>query len=349
MTSTKKKPAGRLALATILSLDLLGLSGCGSTETAPQAPPPESELYVRLYQLSRAYEALDLERITAFYADDVTSRTKEAPYRHDAGLAPLRKTVEEALGSLRTLKVELTNAVQARFARLSVDTVQGFRADWVTRDGVKGSWNGRHAATWENRHGTWQIVREEFLDLPLPAGLPRETVSFHPILPTRVERIEEVRTSASEDSVTVRPEPVRTVTPRAEPAVAPDRAPLPAPVSVPTPAARRIPAPVADSPTPERVALLATPDWTGEPVYVIQFASSKDRPSARRYAAEVAKETGLPAREVAVDLGEKGTWYRTVVGEFRTAEEALGVRALFLAEKRNIGFVFRMIPKGGGT
>ena len=60
----------------------------------------------------------------------------------------------------------------------------------------------------------------------------------------------------------------------------------------------------------------------------------------------MAKETGLPARAAAVDLGERGTWYRTVVGEFRTAEEALGVRALFLAEKRSVGFVFQMIPKG---
>ena len=347
MPSTKKKPAGRLALSTILSLGQLVLSGCGSTEPALLTPPPESELYVRLYQLSRAYEAVDLERIASFYADDVRSTTKEGPHRIDVGLGPLRETVGGALGGLRTIKVELTNAVQARFARLSVDTVQGFRADWVTRDGVKGSWSGRHAATWENRHGIWQIVREEFLDLP--GEVPREAASFHPIAPIRptpVERVEEVRTPMGEDSVTVRPEPVRTITPRAEPATAQDRASGPAPPKVLPPAARRTPAPGAAFPAPPKVALFVTPDWTGEPVYVIQFASSKDRPSAQHYAVAMAKETGLPARAAAVDLGERGTWYRTVVGEFRTAEEALGVRALFLAEKRSVGFVFQMIPKG---
>jgi hypothetical protein len=52
----------------------------------------------------------------------------------------------------------------------------------------------------------------------------------------------------------------------------------------------------------------------------------------------LAKETGLPARAVRVDLGTKGTWYRSVVGEFITFPEALAARG---QEARRIRSAYR--------
>jgi hypothetical protein len=44
-----------------------------------------------------------------------------------------------------------------------------------------------------------------------------------------------------------------------------------------------------------------------------------------RDAAALTKRLKLPAHSFAVDLGAKGTWYRTMLGEFATPQEALHV------------------------
>ena len=50
-----------------------------------------------------------------------------------------------------------------------------------------------------------------------------------------------------------------------------------------------------------------------------------------------------PAYAAEVDLGEKGTWFRVMVGEFETLEEASSFRQT-LAEKGTpgMGFVYRV-------
>ena len=140
------------------------------------------------------------------------------------------------------------------------------------------------------------------------------------------------------------------------PAPAPKKSAEPAPApAVPAPAAQ---APVAEKPVPApakpapaaapvpkgKAALLLTPDWSGKSaVYVVHFSSHKDRPSAEKEARRLAGELGKPGRAVEVDLGEKGTWFRVVIGEFTSVEDARTFRADLEAKKMpGLGFVYEM-------
>ena len=95
-----------------------------------------------------------------------------------------------------------------------------------------------------------------------------------------------------------------------------------------------------------RAGPLVTPDWTGAPIHVIHFSSFTEKARSEKHAALLAKQLGLPARAVQVDLGEKGLWYRAVVGEFATAEEALAYRTQLLEKGTpGVGLVYRMTQK----
>ena len=122
------------------------------------------------------------------------------------------------------------------------------------------------------------------------------------------------------------------------PAPAPVTAPVPVPASAPKPAAAVAPVPKG------KAAPLVTPDWAGKPVvYVVHFSSHKDRPSAEKEAKRLAAEFLKPGRAVEVDLGNKGVWYRVVIGEFSTVEDARAYRADLEARKTpGLGFVYEM-------
>jgi len=122
------------------------------------------------------------------------------------------------------------------------------------------------------------------------------------------------------------------------PAPAPVAAPVPVPAPAPKPAAAAAPA------AKGKAAPLVTPDWAGKSVvYVVHFSSHKDRPSADKEAKRLAAELGKPGRAVEVDLGDKGTWYRVVIGEFASVEDARAYRADLEAKKTpNLGFVYEM-------
>jgi SPOR domain len=136
-------------------------------------------------------------------------------------------------------------------------------------------------------------------------------------------------------------------TPAAVPA--PVVAPPPAPAVVTKPAAPSAkPATPLAKPAPAlpkgKAALLMTPDWAGKPaVYVIHFSSTKDRASAAKEAQKLGAALGTTARAVEVDLGEKGVWYRVVVGEFPDVDAARAFRADLEAKKTpGMGFVYEM-------
>ena len=90
--------------------------------------------------------------------------------------------------------------------------------------------------------------------------------------------------------------------------------------------------------------MLLTPDWAGKPiVYVIHFSSMKDRESATKEAQKLGAALGVPAHAVEVDLGEKGIWYRVVIGEFADVDAARAFRADLEAKKTpGMGFVYEM-------
>ncbi|MCC6130632.1 MAG: SPOR domain-containing protein [Acidobacteria bacterium] len=94
-----------------------------------------------------------------------------------------------------------------------------------------------------------------------------------------------------------------------------------------------------------RAGTLTTKDWAGKPpVFIVHFSSFKDRPSAEGDSARIGKKLGMTTRVVEVDLGEKGTWYRVVAGEFATAQEALAYRQqLEEQQTKGLGLVYKMV------
>jgi hypothetical protein len=161
-----------------------------------------------------------------------------------------------------------------------------------------------------------------------------------------------------------RGELVRSVAPaaRKSPEVAPpaSAAPVPAPTAAPAlvakpaapppkavavPAKRAAAGPPLGTAVPKgRAAALLTPDWVGKPVvYVIHFSSHKDRESATKEAQKLGAALGAPGHAVEVDLGEKGIWYRVVIGEFADVDAARAFRADLEAKKTpGMGFVYEM-------
>lgn len=142
------------------------------------------------------------------------------------------------------------------------------------------------------------------------------------------------------------PTPVPTAAPVAVPTLVPTRparqAPPPAPVAV-----SPKPAPAGEAPRQSRAAPLLSSEWGGKPpAFVLHFSSYRDRKLAETDAAKLSKRFGREAFAVAVDLGEKGTYFRSVVAGFATAEEALAFREELLAQGTpNVGFVYRVSGK----
>jgi hypothetical protein len=138
----------------------------------------------------------------------------------------------------------------------------------------------------------------------------------------------------------------------AAPAPAPTAAPAlvakpaaPPPKAVAVPVKRAAAGPSSGTAVPKgRAAALLTPDWAGKPVvYVIHFSSHKDRESATKEAQKLGAALGAPGHAVEVDLGEKGIWYRVVIGEFTDVDAARAFRADLEAKKTpGMGFVYEM-------
>jgi len=74
---------------------------------------------------------------------------------------------------------------------------------------------------------------------------------------------------------------------------------------------------------PAEAAPLRTRDWSGKvPVFVVHISSFRAREKARAEAIRLAARFETVGRAVVVDLGEKGIWYRVVLGEFATSAQA---------------------------
>jgi len=148
---------------------------------------------------------------------------------------------------------------------------------------------------------------------------------------------------------TTRPETPRTgaETPAASAESAPRRSSPPVPPASPTPAAESRPAAPAPPPPaiPEsRGSSMISPDWAGRaPSYMIHFSSFQKKENADRDAAQRAKALGRSLRVVEVNLGAPGLWYRVMLGEFRTREEADAARAELAAKgTEGLGLVYRV-------
>ncbi|KAA0255080.1 MAG: SPOR domain-containing protein [Acidobacteria bacterium] len=216
----------------------------------------------------------------------------------------------------------------------------------------------------------------------LSGGAPKPTTSPVPYLPASAET--EVAPEPTAVTVlvptelpvptpvapapTAVPAPAATVAPlavatRVPPAPAP-AAETPSPVPVTRVASRPTePAPEAPAagsvpparpaegagslPRQNRPASLVSPDWAGkEPAFVLHFASYRDRALAEKDAQKLARSHGRPAFALEVDLGAKGTYFRSVLSGFASGEEALAFREeLSAGGATGVGFVYRVTGK----
>jgi len=88
---------------------------------------------------------------------------------------------------------------------------------------------------------------------------------------------------------------------------------------------------------------MVSPDWAGRaPIFVIHFSSYRARDRARRDAVAVGQRFGRPAYAAQVTL-PSGIWYRVVLGDFATAEEARAFHATLAARHApDLGGVYRI-------
>jgi hypothetical protein len=127
-----------------------------------------------------------------------------------------------------------------------------------------------------------------------------------------------------------------------EPTAVPTRA-LPEPVE---PRALGKSARAARPPAPERwegVQIMISPDWAERaPIYVIHFSSYREREKAQREAVQVGRRYSRPAYAAQVDL-PSGVWFRVVLGDFATAEQARAFHAELAAKGTpDLGGVYRL-------
>jgi hypothetical protein len=158
--------------------------------------------------------------------------------------------------------------------------------------------------------------------------------------------------------------PVETPRPAVEEAQVPAKAPTsarPAPRSTPPPPtpvpnlalpepveprAPGAPARVVRSsarPRWEGVEIMTSPDWAGRaPIYVIHFSSYRDREKAQRDAVQVGRRFGRPAYAARITL-PTGVWYRVVLGDFATANQARAFHEdLAVRRTPDLGAVYRI-------
>jgi hypothetical protein len=163
--------------------------------------------------------------------------------------------------------------------------------------------------------------------------------------PTKVE-VPTPPVLPAEAAPTQVPQPMEAAPPATSQAPPPLTVPAPKKAAPAAPSAARRPAakPAAAKPKGGPVAVFTTKDWAGRPpVYIVHFSSHQDRAAAVSAAARLGKEFGKPAHAVEVNLGAKGIWYRVVVGDFRTADEARAFRAALAAKNTpGMGFVYEM-------
>jgi hypothetical protein len=93
----------------------------------------------------------------------------------------------------------------------------------------------------------------------------------------------------------------------------------------------------------EGVQVMASPDWAERaPIYVIHFSSYRKRDTAQRDAVQVGQRFGRPAYAAQVNL-PSGVWYRVLLGDFATADQARAFHAELVARGTpDLGVVYRL-------
>lgn len=134
--------------------------------------------------------------------------------------------------------------------------------------------------------------------------------------------------------------PTATPGPLPAPAAGPSAAPPP---SLPTSAAAS-PGSDAGGIPESRGSAMISPDWSGRrPAWMIHFSSFQRKENADRDAARLGKLLDRPLSVISVNLGKPGLWYRVMLGEYASREEAQAQRdALAAKGTPGVGLVYRV-------
>ena len=91
---------------------------------------------------------------------------------------------------------------------------------------------------------------------------------------------------------------------------------------------------------------MTSPDWAGHaPIVALHFSSYHDRDKAAADAARIHAQYSRPTYVLSVDLGAEGKWYRVMLGDFASADEALAFRAELAARHvTDVAHVYRIVP-----
>jgi cell division protein FtsN len=102
--------------------------------------------------------------------------------------------------------------------------------------------------------------------------------------------------------------------------------------------------PVAPEVPESRGATMLSPDWAGHPaVFMIHFSSYQKKENADRDAVRLTKVLGRPMHVIGVNLGPAGRWYRVMLGEFPTREDADAERSELEAKGTpGMGLIYRV-------
>jgi hypothetical protein len=178
---------------------------------------------------------------------------------------------------------------------------------------------------------------------PSAESAPSASASAEPTIPVPAPAVAETASAASAQPERPRQTKAKAEGPKPEPArVAESKKAEPKKPSAP-PASEPQPVAVASALPVSKGSQIVTPDWKGEPVFVVHVGSYKDRPSAAREAEMLAKKTGKPAHAFELNLGERGTWYRSTVGEFATSDEAAAFKKELAADGSvRVGLVYKV-------
>jgi septal ring-binding cell division protein DamX len=114
----------------------------------------------------------------------------------------------------------------------------------------------------------------------------------------------------------------------------------PAPAPKPEPkAAAPAPKPAPEKPAPPPAKKEEAPTFH----YAVQVSSSQDKSMAASYT-EVLKGKGFASYVEEVDLGDRGRFFRVMVGPFKTEAEAKKARGQLVADSRFVDSYIRYLP-----
>ena len=152
-----------LVLLALLALPGLLATGCASARYSPAASvPSDPELGARLNALAKAYEEMNVDKITPFYAPDGYELSFDTPFPFSTGAGEHRQVLATLLAKVKTLNVAFAPQFEAWRDGDRAWTIRRFKATGVAKNGESFTYEGWHSVVWEKRAGTWLVWYEHF-------------------------------------------------------------------------------------------------------------------------------------------------------------------------------------------